>query len=85
MGKGIVKRKGFELIDVIFEVRKMETERLSNGKETEVYKNLHKKAVEMIQYLNNTKYPGYISISKARSLIYFKEKNASLKEFLDVK
>jgi len=79
----ISKRKNIELIDVIFEVRKMETERLSNGKDTETYKNLHKKAFEIVEYLNNTMYPGYISLSKARSIIYSKEKSENLKEFLN--
>lgn len=64
---------GIQLVDVIFEVRKMDDIRLSKGKESNEYTSKHKEVVNLINRYNRESPGGTgkfdINISRARYLI----------------
>ena len=64
---------GIQVVDIVFEVRELDRLKLGEGRDTQVYKDQHKKTVNIIKLYNN-EVPGgrgsfSMSISKARHLI----------------
>jgi hypothetical protein len=60
---------GPHVYDVVFEVSKLDTIRLSKGKDNDDYKKQHTKTVDAIVKYNRMTYPGSLSISKSRNIM----------------
>jgi len=59
---------GIQVYDICFEVDKLDYFRLKDGKDTDKYKNQHKKAVGLINQYNSEGH-GTINLSQCRAII----------------
>ena len=60
---------GVQVYDICFEVDKLDCIRKTDGKDTDKYKNQHKKAVGMISQFNSEDGRGTINLSQCRTII----------------
>jgi hypothetical protein len=64
------RKPEIDLSDLLIEVRKLDNARSDFGKNGAEYIKHHKNALKMINFLNTSRYKGFMSLSKTRAILY---------------